>query len=301
MPQQTSLRILEHFATLDDPRIERSKEHLLIDIVSIAICAVICGADNWVEVAAFGRSKKKWWRRFLKLANGVPSHDTFWCVFRALDPSQFEQCFLSWVQALMRLTDGEIVALGLFGIPMLVLALAVRLTSPGPILFRQQRIGKHGKTYYMLKFRSMRVDADAQMHRDHVRRLIRENTRPGDIVGRTLKLQLDPRVTPLGRVMRALSLDELPQLFNVLHGEMSLVGPRPPLPYEYELYSERAKHRLSVLPGITGYWQVTARNRVSFNEMVQLDLDYISQMSLGLDLWIMLLTPLEMLRGVGAG
>lgn len=189
----------------------------------------------------------------------------------------------------------------LFGIPMLALALAVRLTSPGPILFRQQRIGKDGSRYYMLKFRSMRVNADARVHREHVRHLIRENTRPGDNGGRSLKLQQDPRVTPLGRVMRALSLDELPQLFNVLRGEMSLVGPRPPLPYEYELYSETAKRRLNVLPGITGYWQVTARNHVSFDEMVQLDLDYIARMSFWLDLWIMILTPLEMLHGVGAG
>lgn len=110
MSKRTGIRLVEHFRDLEDPRVERTKEHLLLDIVTIAICAVICGADDWVEVAAFGRSKKRWLRRFLKLPNGVPSHDTFWRVFRALDSLQFEQCFLSWVQSLMRLTDGEIVA-----------------------------------------------------------------------------------------------------------------------------------------------------------------------------------------------
>lgn len=110
MSAPIEFRLQEHFATLEDPRVERTKEHLLIDIVTIAVCAVVCGADDWVEVAAFGRSKKKWLKRFLKLPKGIPSHDTFWRVFRALDPLQFEQCFLSWVQSLMRLTDGEVVA-----------------------------------------------------------------------------------------------------------------------------------------------------------------------------------------------
>ncbi len=110
MAQRTRVRLAEHFAELEDPRLDRSKEHLLIDIVTIAICAVICGADDWVEVAAFGRGKEKWLRQFLKLPHGIPSHDTFWRVFRALDSLQFEQCFLSWVQSLMHLTEGEIVA-----------------------------------------------------------------------------------------------------------------------------------------------------------------------------------------------
>lgn len=110
MPKSTGMRLVEHFAELEDPRLDRTKQHLLIDIVTIAICAVICGADDWVEVAAFGRGKEKWLRRFLKLPGGIPAHDTFWRVFRALDPLQFEQCFLSWIQSVMHLTDGEIVA-----------------------------------------------------------------------------------------------------------------------------------------------------------------------------------------------
>lgn len=111
MSEHTSLRIVEHFSALEDPRIERTKEHLLIDIVTIAICAVICGADDWVEVAAVGRGKESWFRQFLRLPHGIPSHDTFWRVFRALDPLQFETCFLGWVREVMQLTDGEIVAI----------------------------------------------------------------------------------------------------------------------------------------------------------------------------------------------
>lgn len=111
MPEPTGIRIVEHFNGLDDPRIDRSKEHLLIDIVTIAICAVICGADDWVEVAAVGRGKQEWFAQFLELPNGIPSHDTFWRVFRAIDPLQFEECFLAWVREVMRLTDGEIVAI----------------------------------------------------------------------------------------------------------------------------------------------------------------------------------------------
>jgi predicted transposase YbfD/YdcC len=110
MSDAASLRLVEHFAPLSDPRVERTKEHLLIDIVTIAICAAICGADNWVEVATFGRGKETWLRQFLRLPHGIPSHDTFWRVFRALDPRQFEQCFLSWVQALLQQTEGEIIA-----------------------------------------------------------------------------------------------------------------------------------------------------------------------------------------------
>ena len=110
MPELKGIRLVEHFASLPDPRIDRTKAHLLLDIVTIAICAVICGADDWVEVAAFGRGKETWLRQFIALPKGIPSHDTFWRVFRALDPLQFELCFVSWVQSLMHLTDGEVVA-----------------------------------------------------------------------------------------------------------------------------------------------------------------------------------------------
>jgi hypothetical protein len=112
MTERTGLGIAAHFATLEDPRLDRTKDHLLLDIVTIAICAVICGADDWVEVATVGRGKLEWFQQFLNLENGIPSHDTFWRVFRVLDPLQFEECFLAWVCAVMRLSDGEIVAIG---------------------------------------------------------------------------------------------------------------------------------------------------------------------------------------------
>lgn len=184
---------------------------------------------------------------------------------------------------------------------MVLIALGIKLHSPGPILYRQRRIGKNGQPFDMLKFRSMRDGAASAPHREHVQRLILENVRPQDLGATTLKLRGDPRITGLGRILRALSLDELPQFINVLRGEMSIVGPRPPLPYEYEIYSNWAKQRLDVLPGITGLWQVTRRNQVSFEEMVRIDLAYIRRMSSALDLWIVIQTPLEMLRGKGGG
>jgi lipopolysaccharide/colanic/teichoic acid biosynthesis glycosyltransferase len=189
----------------------------------------------------------------------------------------------------------------LFGPLMALIAIAIKLYSPGPVFYRQPRVGKHGVTFMMLKFRSMHVGNHSEFHRKHVERLIRENVRPEDLGAPSLKIKRDPRVTGLGRWLRALSLDELPQFINVLQGEMSLVGPRPPLPYEYELYQDWHKHRLSVLPGITGIWQVTARNQVAFDDMVRLDLAYIETMSLWLDLTILVRTPLAMLTGKGGG
>lgn len=189
----------------------------------------------------------------------------------------------------------------LFSPLMALIAIAIKLHSPGPVFYRQRRVGKHGVPFMMLKFRSMHSGNDSNIHRDHVRRLIRENIRPEDLGLTSLKLGRDPRVTPLGRWLRALSLDELPQFINVLQGEMSLVGPRPPLPYEFEEYQEWHKHRLSVLPGVTGIWQVTARNLVSFDDMVRLDLAYIETMSLWLDLSILVRTPVAMLNGKGGG
>ncbi len=183
----------------------------------------------------------------------------------------------------------------------LLIAAGIKLHSPGPVFFRQKRIGKDGVPFEMLKFRSMRVGCSAKDHREHVQRLIRDNLSPRQLGGRSLKLAKDPRITGLGRILRKLSLDELPQFINVLRGEMSIVGPRPPLPYEYELYADWHKQRLSVTPGITGAWQVFAHNQVCFDDMVRLDLEYIRRMSLWLDLKIMVLTPWEMIRGIGGG
>lgn len=184
---------------------------------------------------------------------------------------------------------------------MLVIALAIKLFSPGPALFRQTRIGKDGQPFVMWKFRTMRYEAAQDLHRDYVRDLILNNHSPQSLGVKTLKLDSDPRITGLGKILRRFSLDELPQLFNVLRGEMSIVGPRPSLPYELELYQDWHKERLYVLPGITGLWQVTARNQVCFDDQVRIDLDYIQQMCLWLDLKIMLHTPFEMIKGKGGG
>ncbi len=184
---------------------------------------------------------------------------------------------------------------------MLAIAAGIKLFSPGPVLYRQKRIGKDGKPFEMLKFRSMRLENNPELHREYVRRLILENKDPKALGKATLKLKADFRITGIGRILRKFSLDELPQLFNVLRGEMSMVGPRPPLPYEYEVYHEWHKARLAVLPGITGLWQVKAHNSVCFDEMVHIDLKYVQNMGLWLDLKIMALTPFEMLFGKGTG
>ena len=186
---------------------------------------------------------------------------------------------------------------------LLVIALLVKLDSPGPVIYRQKRIGENGKPFIMYKYRSMRVDIDPSIHQEYVTRLIRENVKPGELQnGKSgLKMENDPRITRLGQFIRKTSLDELPQLLNVLRGDMSLVGPRPSMPYELEVYQDWHKRRLQALPGVTGVWQVRARNMVSFDEMVRLDLDYIQHQSVWRDLWILLQTPLAALSTRGAG
>jgi lipopolysaccharide/colanic/teichoic acid biosynthesis glycosyltransferase len=184
---------------------------------------------------------------------------------------------------------------------LLLITIAIKLYSPGPVFYRQQRIGKNGKPFIMLKFRSMHIGNNSQPHREFMQRIIRENLRPEDLGLKVMKLPADPRITRPGKLLRLLSLDELPQFINVLRGEMSIVGPRPPLPYEVELYDEWHKRRFDVLPGITGLWQVMAHNQVSFDEMVRIDLKYIESMSFWLDLKLIVLTPLEMFRGKGGG
>lgn len=183
----------------------------------------------------------------------------------------------------------------------LVIALGIRLSSSGKVIYRQQRIGKDGKLFDMLKFRTMKIENTSDLHREYVQKLIRENYSPEDIGRNSLKMKSDSRITGFGRFLRNTSLDEIPQFINVLRGEMSIVGPRPSLPYEFEVYQEWHKRRLSVLPGITGLWQVTAHNTVRFDDMVRIDLDYIERMNLVLDFLIVIKTPFEMLFGRGRG
>jgi lipopolysaccharide/colanic/teichoic acid biosynthesis glycosyltransferase len=182
-----------------------------------------------------------------------------------------------------------------------VIALAVKLSSPGPVFFRQERIGQYGRRFTFLKFRSMYVNNDDSKHREYVGKLIAGSAKrmpsSGDAAG-VFKLAGDIRITPAGRFLRKTSLDELPQFLNVLKGDMSLVGPRPPIPYELAAYEIWHRRRLlQVKPGITGLWQVMGRSRVPFDEMVRLDLHYASSWSPWLDLKILMRTPGAVIKG----
>jgi lipopolysaccharide/colanic/teichoic acid biosynthesis glycosyltransferase len=179
----------------------------------------------------------------------------------------------------------------------LFIALLIRTTSPGPVLFRGPVIGRGGKPFTYYKFRSMIAGDDVE-HRRWLHGFVTRDTPCGD---GSFKLVDKRRVTAVGRVLRRLSLDEVPQLLNVLKGDMSVVGPRPPIPYEWELYDADARRRLAVKPGITGLYQVTGRSRVPFSRMLAIDLDYIRRRSLALDLWIMVRTAGTIISGNGAG
>jgi lipopolysaccharide/colanic/teichoic acid biosynthesis glycosyltransferase len=195
---------------------------------------------------------------------------------------------------------GSLLALTLCAPIMLAIALAVKMTSRGPVFFRQQRVGQYGKGFTFLKFRSMYVNNDASVHKDFVTKLIHEAGNNGSGNG-VYKITNDKRITPLGGFLRRTSLDELPQFINVLKGEMSLVGPRPAIPYELAVYKTWHRRRvLEVKPGITGLWQVTGRSRVKFDDMVRLDLRYATSWSPWLDFKILLRTPLAVIRGSGA-
>jgi lipopolysaccharide/colanic/teichoic acid biosynthesis glycosyltransferase len=187
---------------------------------------------------------------------------------------------------------------------LLVIALLVKTTSEGPVLFRQRRIGEFGAVFTFLKFRSMFQNNDPKIHQEYVARLIQgkaEAKQSADGKAVVYKLTNDPRVTQLGRFLRRTSLDELPQLVNVLIGDMSLVGPRPPLPYEFEQYDIWHRRRMfEVKPGITGLWQVMGRSRTTFDEMVRLDLKYAKTWSIRMDLKILLQTPMAVISGEGA-
>lgn len=205
-----------------------------------------------------------------------------------------------------RLLDivGSLIALLLALPAMLLIALAVKLTSKGPVLFRQVRLGQQGKKFTFLKFRSMHLNNDQTIHEEYVKRFIVGASGTEQITAdqqKIYKLTDDPRVTPVGRFLRSTSLDELPQFLNVLRGEMSLVGPRPPVTYEFEQYNLWHRQRLSeVKPGITGLWQVDGRSRVKFDEMVRLDIRYARTWSIWLDIKILLQTPAAVVSGIGA-
>lgn len=221
----------------------------------------------------------------------------------ALYPKRESERRLQWMKRSMDIA-GSLAALTLSAPIMLGVAIAIKLTSKGPILFRQQRVGQYGKPFTFLKFRSMQEKNDHKDHETFVKDMIQktdhdrgERSKPTEI----FKITNDPRITPIGRFLRRTSLDEMPQFFNVLLGDMSLVGPRPPIPYEVKYYQIWHRRRLlEVKPGITGLWQVRGRSRVGFNDMVRMDLQYAQSRTILLDLKLLLQTPGAVLGGSGA-
>jgi lipopolysaccharide/colanic/teichoic acid biosynthesis glycosyltransferase len=205
---------------------------------------------------------------------------------------------------LKRIMDiiGSLCGLLIFSPVFLFVPLLIKLTSEGPVFFRQERIGRFGTKFVFLKFRSMYIDNDDTIHRSYIRELIAGNIQDcNDGSTAVYKIKDDPRVTPAGRFLRKTSLDEIPQFLNVLKGDMSLVGPRPAIPYEFENYDIWHRHRLlQVKPGITGLWQVKGRSSTTFDDMVRLDLKYIREWSLWLDVKLLFLTPFAVFKGKGA-
>jgi len=205
---------------------------------------------------------------------------------------------LSATDGAIRLLDlvGAVALLVLLAPLLLVVAALVRLDSPGPALYRQRRLGRGQEPFSVAKFRTMEVGAGADAHRAHVERMI--DGEPDSCP--MAKLQGDARLTGIGSFLRRTSIDELPQLWNVLRGEMSLVGPRPPIQYEVDRYPPQAFRRFAVRPGMTGLWQVRGRSRLTFQQMVELDAEYVERRSLRLNLKILLLTLPAVIHGEGA-
>jgi len=192
---------------------------------------------------------------------------------------------------------GSLLGLLILSPVFLVTALVIKLVSPGPVFFRQMRVGRGGVPFTLWKFRTMHVGADTSIHRNHMARLIRGAN--GEAAAKPMaKLDGDPRVIPFGRIIRGTCIDELPQLINVLRGEMSLVGPRPPIPYEVREYLPWQKRRFDTVPGLTGLWQVSGKNRLTFNEMIRLDIRYCRTKCLWSAIAILCRTPVAIAHEV---
>jgi len=189
--------------------------------------------------------------------------------------------------------------LPILGLVFLVVAILIHLDSEGPVFFKQKRIGLNGEEFTCYKFRSMYANSDESVHREAFKQYKNGSALSNGESGNTHKLTDDPRITRVGRIIRKVSFDELPQFINILRGEMSLVGPRPPIPYEVEEYSTRERLRLCGKPGLTGYWQVYGRSRVTFESMVDMDITYLQHQSIWLDLKLLVLTVPVLLTGRG--
>jgi lipopolysaccharide/colanic/teichoic acid biosynthesis glycosyltransferase len=232
--------------------------------------------------------------------SGRPSNPTLYPDLLSLDNTRR---FLSGIKRMMDII-GSALTLIICAPAFLVIALAIKASSKGPVFFRQQRVGQHGERFTFLKFRSMHIDNDPSVHKEYVLKLIAGQAEPKPSNGNgagVYKLTNDERITRVGALLRRTSLDELPQFLNVLKGDMSLVGPRPAIPYEVAAYQTWHRRRvLEFKPGITGLWQVTGRSRVNFDEMVRLDLRYAKSWSPWLDIRILMRTPRAVLMGEGA-
>ncbi|MBX7171838.1 MAG: sugar transferase [Pyrinomonadaceae bacterium] len=213
-----------------------------------------------------------------------------------LMPQNYDSVFFNVYKRVFDVVVASL-ALLVLSIPFLLIAVLIKLSSKGGIFYNQTRIGKDGNPFKFYKFRTMQMNNDDSIHREFVQELIQQNGENKN--GEIKKITDDPRVTTIGKLLRKTSLDELPQLFNVIKGDMSLVGPRPCMPYEWDVYEKWHQRRLSVIPGCTGLWQVSGRSAVDFNDMVILDLFYIDNMSPLFDLKIMFKTIPVMLLGKG--
>jgi lipopolysaccharide/colanic/teichoic acid biosynthesis glycosyltransferase len=198
----------------------------------------------------------------------------------------------AWTRTGKPLFDAVLASLFLVILSPLLVAVAVliRLTTPGPALIRQTRVGRDRRPFVLYKFRSMYTGNSDELHRQYVRKLLTEDEPPAGGQRGLFKLEDDPRVTPVGRLLRKTSIDELPQLLNVIRGDMSLVGPRPALPWEVEMIGEAHGQRFDVRPGLTGLWQVSGRSRLTMRQGLELDVEYVSRQSLAFDLMILLKT-----------
>jgi exopolysaccharide biosynthesis polyprenyl glycosylphosphotransferase len=233
---------------------------------------------------------------------GGPLEPEFYPDLAKTSVSKMTGCFLK------RSVDiiGSVVGLLLFSPFFLIISILIKATSEGPVFFRQQRVGPFGKPFTFLKFRSMYINNDETIHKEYVTKLIEgnkncEQNSNGGAKCPVYKIKSDPRITPIGKFLRKTSLDELPQFLNVLKGDMSIVGPRPPIPYEFEKYDIWHRERLlRMKPGITGLWQVMGRSSTSFDDMVRLDVKYLREWSFWQDIVIIFKTPWVMVKGKGA-
>lgn len=214
-----------------------------------------------------------------------------------------EGCELSFLRPLptwKRAMDvvGALLGLVLLSPLLLLTALIIKILSPGPVFFKQRRIGYMGRSFKMWKFRTMKINSDTSVHQQYLAKLIKGSAYNENSAKPMTKLEDNPQIIPFGKILRKTYLDELPQLINVLRGEMSLVGPRPPIPYEVEEYLRWHKGRIDIVPGMTGLWQVSGKNRLTFNEMVRLDIQYWRKKNPWLDIEILLMTPLTIVSQI---